>query len=95
MKDKIDTSKFILLDAKYNQGIMIHEYKGNYYIASAKFDKERGEADLLWMFPRDIYTKKPKQTPVPLAIRVGTKEQMIKALLLLLETMGVNLVKEE
>jgi len=39
--------------------------------------------------------KKPKQTPVPLAIRVGTKEQMIKALLLLLETMGVNLVKEE
>lgn len=95
MERKIQLDKFLLMDEVHGAGLAIHEYEGEYYIAYGNFSNRTGEAYLRWVYPQDTKTKKPRPKAIPWAIKLGSKEQAIKALVMLLKLFGINLTEDK
>lgn len=74
----ISTEKFIKTNLKYNSGIAVDEYKGEFSLASAIEGKD-GKLYLRWVYPQGK-DRKPSEKTIPHKITLGNKQQAIQYL---------------
>lgn len=61
---------------QYNDGVMLNHYKGEVSLVAAQEGKD-GKTYMQFAFPKDNKTKEPKETAVPMGVRLGKPEQAI------------------